>query len=534
MNHLFRIFALFVAGFLCLSQGAPGYAAAGPDPALARYRGGAVTRSEFEGYQRWRSGDEGYQQLLRNPEAVRGEIRRLAVLKITTRLAEEAGLQRSEEFLSRLRKYENELLAARWRRQISNRVSLASGEFEKMLPTNLEEELDVYWAALPTREEAASFSQSLRGGAKFQDAVAASRIPTGSYGESTLTAHGETHFSASTRAVIMRLAPGQVSEPCEEPIGYYVIEAVRVVTAKQQREGLVAQTREKALAGKRAQALAAALKTLRERAKIVINEAGLANPALLAPGKSVAEVNGEPVTIAQEPPHGFPEHGGFGEILRDQLDKYIDEILAAQEARRLGLGSKDPAFAAAVRYQAIEIIAEIYRTVVGDRFTVTEEEARKYLAENAKQFQTDAMVRFAHIVLHSEFLAAKYRQELISGKSTFEDLAKRLSEDRDSSERGGELGWFIENTLKEPFKSAVEHLRVGEISLPVSSSERYILLKLEERLEPKPLAFEAVKDKVMSRALLAKRTDAYQDFVARKLKEDKVELDEQQIARLRK
>jgi len=531
MKFLVSLVALSAAASLALASGV---AAAAQDPVLASFRGGSVTRSEFEGYQRWRSGDDGYAKLRRDPVALRGEVTRFAVLKITVRLAEEAGVQRGAEFRARVRQYENQLLSEKWHREIREKVVVGRGEVEKLLPKNLEEERTVYWASFPTAAEAARFTQAVRGGSGFQAAVTAAQVPVGAYGESKLSAHSETHFSEPTRAVVLNLAPGQVTDPREEAIGFYVLQLFRIESPQAQRERLSPPLRDQVLSEKRTAAEENALKDLRARARIVIDEAALNDTASIGSGKVVAEVNGEPISLSLAGPHGFPDHGSQPNFLRNQLEKYIDELVAAQEARRLGLEKNDAKLTAAVWYKSLETIAEFYRNLAGSAFTVSEEEARQYWAENADQYQTDAMARIAHIVLHSEFIAKKYRQDILSGASTFEDVARKLSEDRDSAERGGDLGWFVVNTLKEPYKAYIEPLRVGEVSVPIYHAEKYFLVKLVERLEPKTFDFEAVRSKVLPRALLAKKTGAYQDFIARKLKEEQVRLDEQQIRRLAK
>ncbi|XP_077231279.1 peptidyl-prolyl cis-trans isomerase Pin1-like [Tasmannia lanceolata] len=55
------------------------------------------------------------------------------------------------------------------------------------------------------------------------------------------------------------------------------------------------------------------------------------------------------------------------------------------------------------------------------------------------------------------------REEIVSGKSTFEDLASRFS-DCSSAKRGGDLGRFGRGQMQKPFEEATYALKVGEIS----------------------------------------------------------------------
>ncbi|KAJ8530239.1 hypothetical protein K7X08_037074 [Anisodus acutangulus] len=55
------------------------------------------------------------------------------------------------------------------------------------------------------------------------------------------------------------------------------------------------------------------------------------------------------------------------------------------------------------------------------------------------------------------------RDDIISGKSKFEDVASRLS-DCSSAKRGGDLGPFGRGQMQKPFEDTTYALKVGEIS----------------------------------------------------------------------
>lgn len=59
-----------------------------------------------------------------------------------------------------------------------------------------------------------------------------------------------------------------------------------------------------------------------------------------------------------------------------------------------------------------------------------------------------------------------YREQLISGKATFEDLASKFS-DCSSAKRGGDLGLFGRGAMQKPFEDASFALKVGDLSKPV-------------------------------------------------------------------
>ncbi|KAI3656020.1 hypothetical protein MP638_007379 [Amoeboaphelidium occidentale] len=59
-----------------------------------------------------------------------------------------------------------------------------------------------------------------------------------------------------------------------------------------------------------------------------------------------------------------------------------------------------------------------------------------------------------------------YRQEILSGEKTLEELATTES-DCSSAKRGGDLGFFGRGQMQPPFEKATYALKVGELSEPV-------------------------------------------------------------------
>lgn len=55
------------------------------------------------------------------------------------------------------------------------------------------------------------------------------------------------------------------------------------------------------------------------------------------------------------------------------------------------------------------------------------------------------------------------REEIVSGRAKFEDLAARYS-DCKSAKKGGDLGPFGRGQMQKPFEDATYLLKVGEIS----------------------------------------------------------------------
>lgn len=69
-----------------------------------------------------------------------------------------------------------------------------------------------------------------------------------------------------------------------------------------------------------------------------------------------------------------------------------------------------------------------------------------------------------------------FRQAIVSGESTFEDLASQYS-DCSSAKRGGDLGPFGRGQMQKPFEDATYGLQVGELSEPVWTDSGVHIIK---------------------------------------------------------
>ena len=77
-----------------------------------------------------------------------------------------------------------------------------------------------------------------------------------------------------------------------------------------------------------------------------------------------------------------------------------------------------------------------------------------------------------------------YRRRIVDKQDTFEELARRYSEDG-SAKSGGDLGWTNPHQFVPEFEEALNALRPGEISQPIASRFGIHLIELVDRREAK-------------------------------------------------
>nr|CAD7197551.1 unnamed protein product [Timema douglasi]CAD7396915.1 unnamed protein product [Timema poppensis] len=74
-------------------------------------------------------------------------------------------------------------------------------------------------------------------------------------------------------------------------------------------------------------------------------------------------------------------------------------------------------------------------------------------------------------------LVKAYREQIVSGKASFAELAQKYS-DCSSARRGGDLGPFGRGAMQRPFEQAAFALKVGELSEAVTTdSGIHIILR---------------------------------------------------------
>ena len=127
-------------------------------------------------------------------------------------------------------------------------------------------------------------------------------------------------------------------------------------------------------------------------------------------------------------------------------------------------------------------ISTVFRTQYGFHIVLVEEE-RDHME-----------VKASHIMkmVPADSLDAIKKAEIeeiakILTPENFAEIAKAESDDRGSSPRGGELGWFGKGMMVKPFEDAAFSMGVGEISAPVRSQYGWHILYKEGERGIQPL-----------------------------------------------
>ena len=144
-----------------------------------------------------------------------------------------------------------------------------------------------------------------------------------------------------------------------------------------------------------------------------------------------------------------------------------------------------------------ELESQAAQRVIAGPIDHAEEQLIAFFEQHRSDYDTPEQVRVSHILVETE---ARARQGLavLGAGGIFSDLAREISIDTDTSERGGDLGWFGRGQLAAPFEYAAFATPVGEVSGIIRTEFGYhIILVTDYQPEHMP-QYEDVADLVAS------------------------------------
>lgn len=178
---------------------------------------------------------------------------------------------------------------------------------------------------------------------------------------------------------------------------------------------------------------------------------------------------------------------------------------------------------------------------------VTEPDAKKYYNENVQKFKYPDRVRASHILIAAnpeeikETLKASPKNKGLSEKelnekvnvvlaeklkkaqqletevqkdpTAFAKLAKENSEDVTTAKRGGDLGFFAQQEMVEPFAKKAFSMKPNTISDIVTTPYGYHIIMVTDRMAAGQDSYEKVKDEIIMYLENQKRIKVLENFI---------------------
>lgn len=141
------------------------------------------------------------------------------------------------------------------------------------------------------------------------------------------------------------------------------------------------------------------------------------------------------------------------------------------------------------------LFQKLYPEVTKDASAVTDEQALTYYNQNQALFQKPETRTVRHILVADEATANNIKAQL-DGGADFAALAKQVSTDPGSKDKGGELGDVptTNSGFVPEFEQAMAALAVNQISAPVKSSFGFHIIQVTAITPPGQQTFDEVKE----------------------------------------
>lgn len=218
----------------------------------------------------------------------------------------------------------------------------------------------------------------------------------------------------------------------------------------------------------------------------------------------VARVDGQPIHLSDlaEATRTLPE-----ELRRAPpqtlypllLDQMISQQAVLNAARRQGL-DKDPQVQARIRRAEERELQQalLSREIAG---AMSEEALRRRFEQAVASRPPEEEIRARHILVQTESAAREALAEVRRPGADFAEVARRRSSGPGAAE-GGDLGFFKQGDMVPAFAEAAFRLQPGQISeAPVRSPFGWHVIRVEERRQAPPPAFEEVRDALRQQVL---------------------------------
>ncbi|MCW6076282.1 peptidylprolyl isomerase [Clostridium sporogenes] len=203
------------------------------------------------------------------------------------------------------------------------------------------------------------------------------------------------------------------------------------------------------------------------------------------------------------------------EELNKEVDKKFNEIKAVynNDEKKFQETLKSTGFTKETlkEYLKSQIIIEKVINEATKDVKVEDKDAKKYYNENQSMFtEKPNTMNVSHILVKTEDEAKKVKKRLDS-KEDFAKVAKEVSQDPGSKDKGGLLGDINYNdaNFDPTFMKAAIALKQGAVSNPVHSQWGYHIIKINSKKEYPVKKFDAVKEDIKKELKMEKQKEAY-------------------------
>jgi peptidyl-prolyl cis-trans isomerase C len=261
------------------------------------------------------------------------------------------------------------------------------------------------------------------------------------------------------------------------------------------------------------------------------------------PANVVARIDGKVITLAdvQQRIDALDPYSKARFSSPEQKKRFLENLVRfevlAREAEMRGY-DKDPDVQRVLKNQMIDVFL---RKEIDEKLkdeSITDAEVQRYYDDHRAQFQQPEQVRVSQILLADKDKAAKVAAEARTTGATdkgFRELVTKYSEDEDSKPLGGDLTLFDRATTQYPrplVEAAFALPEVGRVSGVVTTDKGFHILRLTQRRPGLTRPLEGVSAEIRRLILRDRRAKKKEEMVAQMRQKLKVEIYEDQLAKV--
>jgi parvulin-like peptidyl-prolyl isomerase len=272
-------------------------------------------------------------------------------------------------------------------------------------------------------------------------------------------------------------------------------------------------------------------------------EVALQHIQRLEDGTVLARVNGEPIewteyelvllgmlhTIDRQSPVNWSDPAmqqRLGSLQNQALEQAVDRRILCQMAAKQGVTVDESVVQTEIDGQKSQILQSGQYTDWDDfleKNNLTqgsfEQTIRDSLLLSAlltvQEVETQSeQVNIAHIVVTDEAKAQEVAAKLQSGEE-FAALAAEYSEDEQTKNTGGDLGWFAKETLLPELVGPAYELPIQGVSEPIATQYGYVIIKVlgREMRDDEVMVIRRRQQQVLSAQLATARASAQIEYL---------------------
>jgi peptidyl-prolyl cis-trans isomerase SurA len=149
--------------------------------------------------------------------------------------------------------------------------------------------------------------------------------------------------------------------------------------------------------------------------------------------------------------------------------------------------------------------------MVARKIVVTKEEVASYYQEHQNEFTTQYAVDVAMILIGPMDNADNIRNDLVNGKLSFEEAARKYSSAPNALD-GGRMGSIPWKDLNPDWRKVLVNMKAGEVSPVIRSGNAAYLLRLNTTIEDTSLSLEEAAPEIEDRLRQPKLSQRFEEY----------------------